>query len=758
MELDNSEELQEPEVHSENSTSGGFGFDFAEYAETLFYHRRLIVGCFMGCLLLGWLALLLWPRTYASEAKLNIRVGRESVGLDPTATIGATNIVQKTQEEEVNAALELLNSRMLCELIVDEIGVEEILSGHLPNPDGKSKGPSLSDRAKGWLMIPLDGLISLSGVRDRIGDRERAITKLRNSIETFAPKKSTALILTAEAKSPAMAQAIVRSLSKHFIDKHVQSSVTDGSLEFFTEELSEAESKLNALLATRATLMKKNQLASVESRQQTLAKQQSELESNLLEAIASRKKAQARIDDLKELVPKTPVDVVAAKQNQIDPAFTTMRSALYAAELEEKRLRSIYSSEHPRLKQVVTQVESARKVLDEVEGMRESTNTTPNPVRTKLDEDLQQSQTSLLGLEAQIRETEKQLADKQEEIKRLLTLEVELGKLDRDIGAAEASFGMLRDKHEEARVLHDIQSRRISNIGEIQKANYLEKPASPNKLVICVITMFFACTSGVGLVFLREIGRKTLRTPSQAERVLDYPIVATVSKHPLLSSIRKVASSDRLHGVCSGFHSATTELLLSSGATSAKRGSIVGVIGTHDGCGASSLAICLARMCSEETGLVTTLMDFDLAKRSISKAFHLSDTPGFADIRSGEISIEDFTKSIDKQSLNLIPGSSKKTSRNLKPDLVVVEQLVKQLRDENDVVIVDLPPASRPNRTLAIAHYVDQVVIVIESDKSKYTDVKRLCRQLETGGVEVLGFVVNKYEDCLPQFIRNLVS
>jgi len=94
----------------------------------------------------------------------------------------------------------------------------------------------------------------------------------------------------------------------------------------------------------------------------------------------------------------------------------------------------------------------------------------------------------------------------------------------------------------------------------------------------------------------------------------------------------------------------------------------------------------------------------------------------------------------------------------LKPDLSVLGQLVKELREENDVVIVDLPPANRPNRTLAIAHYVDQVVIVIESDKSTYAEVKRLCRQLEKGGVEVLGFVVNKYQDCLPKFVRSLIS
>lgn len=47
--------------------------------------------------------MLVWPKKFESEAKLMIRVGRESVVLDPTATTSQTLMLQKTQEEEVNA-------------------------------------------------------------------------------------------------------------------------------------------------------------------------------------------------------------------------------------------------------------------------------------------------------------------------------------------------------------------------------------------------------------------------------------------------------------------------------------------------------------------------------------------------------------------------------------------------------------------------------------------------------------------------------
>ena len=82
---------------------------------------------FCSVVALTLLAIALWPRSYSSEAKLVIRVGRESVGLDPTATTGSTIMLQKTQEDEVNSALDILNSRQVLQRVVDAVGAKRIL-------------------------------------------------------------------------------------------------------------------------------------------------------------------------------------------------------------------------------------------------------------------------------------------------------------------------------------------------------------------------------------------------------------------------------------------------------------------------------------------------------------------------------------------------------------------------------------------------------------------------------------------------------
>src|SRR5688572_25253943 len=61
-------------------------------------------------------------RVYESEAKLYVRVGRESVALDPTATTGGQVLtMQDSREGEVIAIEQLLLSRELAEQVVDKI-------------------------------------------------------------------------------------------------------------------------------------------------------------------------------------------------------------------------------------------------------------------------------------------------------------------------------------------------------------------------------------------------------------------------------------------------------------------------------------------------------------------------------------------------------------------------------------------------------------------------------------------------------------
>src|SRR4051812_38830221 len=64
------------------------------------------------------------PRSYRSQAKLLLRLGRENIKVDPTATVGQTPVVAipPNRDNEINSEIDMLKSRVLLEHVVEKLG------------------------------------------------------------------------------------------------------------------------------------------------------------------------------------------------------------------------------------------------------------------------------------------------------------------------------------------------------------------------------------------------------------------------------------------------------------------------------------------------------------------------------------------------------------------------------------------------------------------------------------------------------------
>ena len=79
---------------------------------------------------------------YLSEATLLVRLGRENVTLDPTATTGKILPVRPSHESEMSTELEILKSQDIVEKVVDTIGAETLLYEERPIKGATRKSSS----------------------------------------------------------------------------------------------------------------------------------------------------------------------------------------------------------------------------------------------------------------------------------------------------------------------------------------------------------------------------------------------------------------------------------------------------------------------------------------------------------------------------------------------------------------------------------------------------------------------------------------
>jgi polysaccharide biosynthesis transport protein len=724
--------------------------------EPFFVYKRSLIFSLLLSVLVGWVALVLWPRTYESVAKLQLLVGRESVGLDPSSTTTQTLLMQKSLEEDVNTALEILGSRDVAELVVNEIGVEPILAGTLPtvaDTNQKSELQAGLDNIKELVGDWLLSAFNASGVRDLVSDQERAVLRLQDTVYVYAPKKSSTLIVHARSKTPEMAHALANSYIKHFIDRHVNVAATHGSYAFFEQQAKAAESDLEKLLETRSEMLQSHKLVSASNRFNSLTLQQSAIETTILNTVAQIKQAQAELNDVTQHIQGLDKEIVAGKQTQPDQTIIGMRIALYNAELEEKRLLSRYSDSHPKLEQVRQQVVAAREALGKLEQESQTQSTTPNPILLKLEEDLLRAKTRIAGLDSLLLESEQQFADKQREINELLELELKLEQLDREIEVAKKNLASLREKEEQSRVIENLRQQRISSVGIAQSPSMSAKPTNPRKTIVAAAALLLGLGFGVCLVGMKEVSRKELRNADDVQRLIGYPVLVDVPRVRALANTTITLSdlsSPKFAAIRTACEELQAELLLSSGTAfeDVPRGKTIGIVGVNENSGASTLAMALALQYSDSNFERTTLIDLDTKKGTVSEVFGLLSEGAEANcaVRVGE------------QSLNLVGSSANGIACRGNADLKDLLTMLDHVAKDSEVVILDLPPNCRPNRNLFVASQLDQVVIVVESQKTPIDAALRLVHQIEKNGGVIAGVVLNKSQNHLPRWLKRMLG
>ncbi|MGD9973268.1 MAG: hypothetical protein AB7S77_09430, partial [Desulfatirhabdiaceae bacterium] len=195
----------------------------------LFRHQKKILLFFFAAVITVTLATLMVPEIFRSEAALMVRIGRESVSLDPTATTGQiVSIGGVSRENEINSELEILNSRELAENVVDVIGVDMILNG-------SNEAPEEGDSVLRKIRYSLRHLMQVSGTAlagiilsnakhdtaDNAIQRDKAVTALMKNMSVGTATKSNIISIAVEMESPDLARNVLSKIIDIYLDMHI---------------------------------------------------------------------------------------------------------------------------------------------------------------------------------------------------------------------------------------------------------------------------------------------------------------------------------------------------------------------------------------------------------------------------------------------------------------------------------------------------------------------------------------------------------
>lgn len=451
----------------------------------LFRFRKRAFFFFLAVMVAVTVGLLTSQRKYQSEAWLFVRLGRESVALDPTATAGTTGTVAAglsvTREAEINSIIEVMGSRAIMEKVVDEVGLE----------------------------IPVTSDL----------ERDEAISKLRREVSIWSPKNTSVIGVSCRAPSPERAQKIVSALVEIYQKEHLRLNSTAGSREFFDEQSKLLKRQLDDAVATLRDAKISFGLATVEGRRDALQRQLNGVETQSLETASALVASAAKLKDVQTTLASLP-DRFLVEFSGPHETSSSLRQKFYDLQTREQELLAKYTDDHPSVVAIRREVLAAEEIL-----------TIEQPNRTQsTDAALLAEQSNFSSLQARARALREQHGRLQDDLRVLSEQEVKIGELDRRVKVSESSYLTYMANQEQARISEALKQQAISNLNVVQPANLGLKPVSPRIGLTLALALLAATAGAFGVVLLSEHLDNSLKTPEDVERYLGLPLLVSVPR------------------------------------------------------------------------------------------------------------------------------------------------------------------------------------------------------------------------------------
>lgn len=677
-----------------------------DIARILFRHWQKMAIFFCSVIGLTLVVIALYPRTYSSESKLLLRVGRESVSLDPTATTGETIMLQKTQADEIASALNILNSRTVLERVAEQVGPKRIVADLPGSPDPSGSAPSVSPvrHVINFASSCVSGVLRTLRLSDPTTDLELAVRQLQRKVNIYTPKESTVISISFSAASPELAHDVVDSITNVFLEQHVRLGQTEGSLAFFAEQVDKLHQELTA--------------------------------------------AQAELRDRKNEFQLTATK--ADRQSIVEKTSDALRQKLYDLELQESELAARYTDEYPPLKDVRRQKVEAAASLTRLAASGSTLQKSVEPT----------IQSEARGVDVvAINNQEFELAELERKVEllegkyRMHVEKLEQARVNDALGRERISNVQVAQAATLVRKPDSPKKALLLALGVLL--------ATAGSIGLAFIAEALDQTLRTTSQVEAELGLPVLLSLPERKRRRRGKELATASTNGHANAAKNGHNGHvhlPSHAYLSNYGSLVRDLMSKDddGDQTADRSArTVGIVGCDTSKLRSRVAAELAMQAASSGTDPVLLIDADARRRRVTKRFHINGSPGWREVLSGEAATESCVHRQDVNNLAVMsPGSphAKVAESTVRPTAIAPNRL-DEIRSDYGLVVVDLPPERDMDAVSATAEWLDEMVLVVEAEHTRIHSAQRAKDMLERAGVHVTGVVLANRREHIPRWL-----
>lgn len=677
--------------------------DLAVYWRLALKYRFLIIGCFVGALIVGATLTLLMTPVYTAQATLQI--DREAARvLDTEDVAPRENMMQG--EEFFQTQYGLLRSRSLAERVIESLGLassNEALQamGVEPPEAGETAGVQAS-RRKAAALRALQANLSVSPVR---GSRLVAIGY--------------------DNPDPVVAARIANGFAENFIQSNLDRKFESSSYarKFLEERIAQTKERLESAERQLVAYAANQQIVNVGEPSEgegaggateSLASHNlAALNSALAETRAERVAAEERWRSARTSALMTLPEVL---QNPSIQRLTEQRAVL---EAEYQQKLSIYQPDYPEMVRLRAQIEEADGQIQVI-----ATN-----IRSSIQSQYEIAANQERSLQAQVNGLTGEVLD-------LRDRSIQYNILQRELDTTRTLYEGLLQRYKEVGVTGGVAA---NNISIVDLATPPREPSKPNMMLNMALAALLGLGLGVLAALVLEALDETVASPDDVEKKLGVPVLGVV---PLLE--KGQSTSDALADIRSGFSEAYYSLrtaLQFSTPEGAPSSLLVTSARPAEGKSTTAYAVALnlARV-----GKRVLLVDGDLRNPSMHRMVGVENERGMSNLLSGsaDLTVAQRTR---HENLFFIPCGP------LPPNPAELwggdrlRQFLAETRNNFDHVVFDGPPVLGFADAPMLASAVNGVLFVLESRGTRRGQARGALRRIQVGRAHLLGAVLTKF-------------
>ncbi len=465
-----------------------------------FRHQRVMALCFVGVALGVMLSALALPAKYRAETKL--LVNRERVDPVVSPEQNAPLMFHDTvSEEEINSEVELIQSQDVLQKVVTTCGLDQkTFLGSVFHP-----GETLQNRT------------------------DRAVVRLRSDLQLEVIKKTNVISIAYESHKPELAQRVLATLDKAYLDKHLEVHHPSGQAEFFEREADKYKKEMMTVEGELARFSDEQNGVAPTTQRDMILQKLADFSSTLDTTRASIAESERRIADLEAQSHSTPTRLTTqVKKGQNAQVLETLKSTLVTLENKRTELLTKYQPTYPLVVEVDKEIADTKAALAQEEAAPVTEETTDqNSTYVWVASELAKAKADLSGYQARERSLEATVNWYREKAKNLDEQSIRQGDLIRAKTAAEGNYLLYTKKREEARISDAMDKTRILNVSIAQNPSLPSLPTR-SPWIFGLVACLLASAVSLGVVFALDYADQSFRTPSEVMAELRIPVLAAV--------------------------------------------------------------------------------------------------------------------------------------------------------------------------------------------------------------------------------------